>query len=1042
MQILLALLAIVIILLSEAQAQQPQGNTRIIVPAYENPNPPSDVSMMWPRLISFAQSANGSRLVVILNPFNGPGTSPIDPNYMLPNGTGPIPTLLATNAVVLTYVPLKLFVNDVLTVRPEADVLADIDRYYSAAYWRGFPHRPDGVFFDDLDPDIGLIQKYQRLRDRVRILSPNAAIFANPGIPSVFGSGNAGSLVDIFDTIVVSEVSQETFLTSQLHIDGPPWAPSYPRSRIATIVHTAQPAQFAGVFNQMMQRKAGMVYITDDVGPPASNNAYNLMPTFWDSLLPLLYTPRDVGGSISGLAPSNSLTLLNSITGESLQRNTGGSFVFTTKQTSGGSYAVTVSSQPSGQSCSVQNGSGVVGSTAITNIQVVCQSNTFTVGGNLSGLVIGRNVALQLNGGSALNLTNNGNFTFPTGLALNSSYTVAVSSQPQGQNCTVTNGVGNVTGTVTNVSVQCAQLSYAIGGNVSGLLAGRSVGLRNDSNSSAVTVSPPGTFQFPTLQLFGSSYAVSISSQPLGQTCAVQNGVGTVSGVVNTINVPCTPNSYTVGGMVSGLLAGRSVGLQLNGGSTLSVSGSSFTFSNALNSGSSYAVTVSSQPAGQVCTVAQGNGTVVASPISNVLVQCVTSSSGSLTVAPVDITAGGVPMQASVVINGTGIATYGFRLCVDSSRLQLVLAQLPGSGNHSCAPATVGSCPAGTNHGISCSATGALSFPQAFVFRYAAETNASTGATPLAITQAVFSDSGGAPVSVNINNASANILAGRRIGGTISGLAPGQSIALRNGVTAENLTASALGAFSFQLRQSTGEPYAVSIFSQPAAQNCSLSNGSGTVGTGDVMNIAVTCGASSSTTSVIERVPATSTLGDLVQIRFTVSSPSGVPTGTVTISDGLHSCSASVVDGQCSIRFMRAGLRSLQASYSGSANHSSSSSTIVEHPVMRLVQQAFGGSTSGFVGEPVSLGLILTPLAPFPPPDLPWPETTGMINFTVTPEFCTATLPITSCMIAPQSAGSRSVSANYPGDSNYAPISTTFGLFVQPERPIFRNSFE
>jgi hypothetical protein len=329
----------------------------------------------------------------------------------------------------------------------------------------------------------------------------------------------------------------------------------------------------------------------------------------------------DSGTATSGhtvLSPCTFVSLSGSVTGLSsggvvgVQLNAtqplslgNGSFTFPITLPTGTNYTVSVSTQSPGQTCSVQNGSGVVGSTNITNIQVSCQSTTFSVGGNLSGLVTGRSVGLQLNGGSTLTLNNDGVFTFPVGLAPNSGYSVTVSSQPQGQNCFVSNGAGTITGTVNNVSVQCVQLSYAVGGSVSGLLAGRSLGLRNDSNNSAVTVTSPGPFQFPTQQ-FGSSYAAVVGSQPLGQVCTVQNGIGTVSGIVDNIVVSCTTNSYTVGGSVVGLLAGRSVALQLNGGTPLTMNGNSdFTFASSVNSGSNYAVTVSSQPSGQTCTVTQ-----------------------------------------------------------------------------------------------------------------------------------------------------------------------------------------------------------------------------------------------------------------------------------------------------------------------------------------------------------------------------------------------------------------------------------------------------
>jgi hypothetical protein len=80
-----------------------------------------------------------------------------------------------------------------------------------------------------------------------------------------------------------------------------------------------------------------------------------------------------------------------------------------------------------------------------------------TVGGVLSGL-IGSGLILQNNGSDDLLLTGNGSFTFNTALADGSDYVVTVAVQPSGpgQECTVTDGSGTLSGSnVTDVSVAC-----------------------------------------------------------------------------------------------------------------------------------------------------------------------------------------------------------------------------------------------------------------------------------------------------------------------------------------------------------------------------------------------------------------------------------------------------------------------------------------------------------------------------------------------------------------------------------------------------------
>ena len=79
--------------------------------------------------------------------------------------------------------------------------------------------------------------------------------------------------------------------------------------------------------------------------------------------------------------------------------------------------------------------------------------------------------------------------------------------------------------------------------------------------------------------------------------------------------------AYQVGGTVSGLSG--TVVLQDNGGDDLSVSASGgFTFATALAAGSAYDVTVKTNPAGQICSVANGSGTVGSSDITNIAVTC------------------------------------------------------------------------------------------------------------------------------------------------------------------------------------------------------------------------------------------------------------------------------------------------------------------------------------------------------------------------------------------------------------------------------------
>ena len=79
--------------------------------------------------------------------------------------------------------------------------------------------------------------------------------------------------------------------------------------------------------------------------------------------------------------------------------------------------------------------------------------------------------------------------------------------------------------------------------------------------------------------------------------------------------------TYSIGGTVSGLSG--TVGLENNGGDPLSVSANgTFTFDSPLAQGASYSVTVTTEPTGQVCSVANGSGVVGSGNVTNVSVTC------------------------------------------------------------------------------------------------------------------------------------------------------------------------------------------------------------------------------------------------------------------------------------------------------------------------------------------------------------------------------------------------------------------------------------
>jgi hypothetical protein len=165
-------------------------------------------------------------------------------------------------------------------------------------------------------------------------------------------------------------------------------------------------------------------------------------------------TKYSIGGEVSGLSGTG-LVLQNNA-GDDLTVDESGDFAFETKLEEGTEYAVTVKTQPHDppQACTVATGSGTVGTEDVTNVQVTCATNKFTIGGTLTGLT-GTGLKLKNNGGDELT-PSGATFTFATSIDSGANYAVTISAQPSGQVCGIASASGTVaTANVENVAVTC-----------------------------------------------------------------------------------------------------------------------------------------------------------------------------------------------------------------------------------------------------------------------------------------------------------------------------------------------------------------------------------------------------------------------------------------------------------------------------------------------------------------------------------------------------------------------------------------------------------
>ena len=426
----------------------------------------------------------------------------------------------------------------------------------------------------------------------------------------------------------------------------------------------------------------------------------------------------------------------------------------------------------------------------------------FTLGGSVRGLSAS---GLVLANGSATATVASGasTFSFGTVLTQGMSYAVTVQTQPIGQVCSIANGSGTTgTADVANVVVTCANQAYSLGGSVSGL-SGSGLVLANGADTLAVPANAT-TFTMPTQVATGSSYSITVQTQPAGESCTVTGGTGTMAAAAaSTVAVSCTDQPFTLGGTISGL---STSGLVIaNGDDSVSPAANAtrFTLPTPVDYGSAYALSVEIQPTGLMCTFGSGNnvaassGTMPAANVTNTQLVCSLQS---------------YPLGGSVTgLTGSVVLTDGTdTVTVDSS--SSLIFTMPT----------------------------ALAYGSAYAL--AVQTQ------PIGLTCTPGSNSSGtmpaSAVSVTVTCA-ANTYT---LGGTISGLTS-TGLVLANG--AGNTVSPASGATLFSLPNGVafGSTYDVTASTQPSGQTCAVTSASGTMPASSVSSVQVSCSNNTFTTA-------------------------------------------------------------------------------------------------------------------------------------------------------------------------------------------------
>jgi sugar lactone lactonase YvrE len=413
---------------------------------------------------------------------------------------------------------------------------------------------------------------------------------------------------------------------------------------------------------------------------------------------------------------------------------------------------------------------------------------TYSLGGTISGL---STEGLVLTDGThTLGVpVGSTSFTIPAQLASGTEYALTVQAQPQGQICSVANGIGTVVqADVANVVVTCAAEARQVAGSITGL---RAPGLVLASGSDTLPIQAGATsFVMPTSVAIGSTYEVTVQQQPEGQSCAVENGLGTMGNAdVTDVAVTCAAPVRRLGGTIGGLMAD---GLVLaNGDDTLAVPAGAtvFTMPGTVDFDAPYAVVVQSQPAGLACSVANGNGTMGTSDVTEVAVSCAANAYS------VGGTVSGLTAPGLVLGDGSNHVA----LALGATRFTLPTPVAEGAGY----AVSVQSQPIG----LSCSVANGIG------------TMGTSQVGDVAVTCAptVFT-----------------------LGGSLNGVDFSGLVLANNGGDLLSVAANAT-TFTMPLGLPAGATYAVTVHSQPANRQCTVTQGSGTMPAAAVASVIVAC---------------------------------------------------------------------------------------------------------------------------------------------------------------------------------------------------------
>ena len=488
------------------------------------------------------------------------------------------------------------------------------------------------------------------------------------------------------------------------------------------------------------------------------------------------------------------------------------------------------------------------------------------------------------NDSEEITIAANGAFTFPTMVADGDGYAVTLSAQPANQNCTVSNGSGNIAGAnVSTVNVVCATnvsgsiSNYATSGPA--LMALTLTDTTSNILLQTLTNIPSGTasYSFSVPVPSSHAYLVSVSQQPTGQVCTPTNSAGSGSNV-QPVQITCV-NVYPLTGTVTGLAPGQALTLVKKiGDQQAAVAFPSVgladpaTFTGAGTVGWSFNLTgskaVTSLGMYNTDSLGNANNTVGIWNSAGVLL---TSGVFDTNLTNVDLSdlpnSGFLWLQIPQINLGAGTYTIGAYSSADhfgvygvspttASGLTIVKSSLVSFNGVMTQPTSdfsgvyasgffgpnlrFGSSATATEQ-MTVTSNGAFAFPTPML--NADQWSVSVSGQPAGQTCNVNPPSGTAGVTNTVSvTCTTNTYS---VGGIsplygVKGLDAGMTVTLFNngadGITVGN------GSFTFPNKLPTGATYNVTVSPQPVGWTCLVSNGFGGIGSANVTNVLVSCG--------------------------------------------------------------------------------------------------------------------------------------------------------------------------------------------------------